>query len=405
MQTPIMLAMSATSLSNSVANYCSLLSVNGANPWTSNATNSQMPIPVAGTFSNLRIRFPATGSGTYAVTIQKNGSDTALTCTVNLASTSTASDLTHSFTVAAGDLVQIKVTPTSTPTAQTVVQISMLFTATTSGESVLFGGTRSTTSSSTLYYSFGSAGAGSATAANTSMVCSTAGVIDKLYVNLSTAPTAGNSYAVEVFKNGSATGVTCTISDTATTGSDLTNTVSVSQGDLITVKQTPTGTPAAMALRAGVRFTPTTNGESMLGCFFSTVPTANVDRFIAVSGSSGDVSDETLVYNLAPVAFTAKKMALSLGTGPGGGTRTRSVWLRQGTGSQSDTSLTCTCTDTATTANDNSNTVSVAADDLIDIRTNSSASATSPSNMRVGVTAYIAPAATSAPNLLLLGVG
>lgn len=60
--------------------------------------------------------------------------------------------------------------------------------------------------------------------------------LDRLRVNVLTAPGAGNNIVFTVLKNGSATGLTCTISDTATSAQDLTHSVSFAAGDSITIQ-------------------------------------------------------------------------------------------------------------------------------------------------------------------------
>lgn len=67
----------------------------------------------AGTMNNLYVQLDGDPGNTFTfiVTVRKNGVDTALTCTVtgNGSNVLTASDLTHSFTFVAGDLVSVKV--------------------------------------------------------------------------------------------------------------------------------------------------------------------------------------------------------------------------------------------------------------------------------------------------------
>lgn len=69
-------------------------------------------VPFAGTISNLRI-VATTGPDVEEVyVVRKNGVNTALTATIFGLGTS-ASDLTHSFTVAAGDRISISEMPAS----------------------------------------------------------------------------------------------------------------------------------------------------------------------------------------------------------------------------------------------------------------------------------------------------
>jgi hypothetical protein len=73
--------------------------------------NAQFRIPTAGTIKTLRVRHNTVGVGAANVTytLRKNGTGQALTCTM-AASGADASDLANSFTVAAGDLLDLTVT-------------------------------------------------------------------------------------------------------------------------------------------------------------------------------------------------------------------------------------------------------------------------------------------------------
>jgi len=88
-------------------------------------------------------------------------------------------------------------------------------------------------SSQTNYANF--AACSGATAATGRMVMSRTGTLANYYVYSSTAVTGGSSLDVAtVYKNGSATTLTCTISAAGTTCSDTTHSVSVVPGDVIT---------------------------------------------------------------------------------------------------------------------------------------------------------------------------
>lgn len=62
--------------------------------------------------------------------------------------------------------------------------------------------------------------------------------LDRLRVVVATAPGVGKNLVIVVLKNGSATGITCTISGTATSAQDLTHTASYSAADTITFQST-----------------------------------------------------------------------------------------------------------------------------------------------------------------------
>lgn len=74
-------------------------------------TDISIPIPVAGTLRNLSAAASvAPGAAqTFTYTARKNAADTSLTCTISGAAATSASDTSHSPTVAAGDLLAVKV--------------------------------------------------------------------------------------------------------------------------------------------------------------------------------------------------------------------------------------------------------------------------------------------------------
>lgn len=73
--------------------------------------------------------------------------------------------------------------------------------------------------------------------------------ISKFYVAIQTAPTgATKSWTFTVRKNAADTALTCTITDTAVTASDTSNSVSFTAGDYLTIKMVPANTPSASGL-------------------------------------------------------------------------------------------------------------------------------------------------------------
>jgi hypothetical protein len=72
---------------------------------------TEMSIPTAGTIRKMRIRHTAAGTGASSITytLQVNGSDSSLLVTM-LPTAQNGSDLVHTVTVAAGDIIRIKVT-------------------------------------------------------------------------------------------------------------------------------------------------------------------------------------------------------------------------------------------------------------------------------------------------------
>jgi hypothetical protein len=85
-----------------------------------------------------------------------------------------------------------------------------------------------------------------------------AGTLSLLYVRIDgTAGTAGSgrSYTVTIRLNGTDTSVSCVILDTATSCSDLSNSVTFAAGDLISVVAVPSAVnPIARTMRWTARF-------------------------------------------------------------------------------------------------------------------------------------------------------
>ncbi len=84
-----------------------------------------------------------------------------------------------------------------------------------------------------------------------------AGTVSNFYVILNGSPGINHWYTFVVRKNGADTPVTGTISGTATTGSDLTNSVSFAAGDYISIMVTPSAAnPTARSMLWTAKFSP-----------------------------------------------------------------------------------------------------------------------------------------------------
>jgi len=98
--------------------------VGGGLPSTTEA-NVQWTAPVTATVSDLGVNLStAIGTGnSISFTFRDGGSSQAVTCTISGASAKTCTDLTHSFSVTQGDLLDILITTTGTVVAAPNVQI------------------------------------------------------------------------------------------------------------------------------------------------------------------------------------------------------------------------------------------------------------------------------------------
>lgn len=113
------------------------------------------------------------------------------------------------------------------------------------GGGIVTGSTSALSLTGTVYLPIGGGGFSSGTEANVDIDAPATSTISNFFVQLSAAPGVGNSVSFTIRKNGIDTAVTCTISGTNTSANDTSHTLSVAQGDLLTIKVVPTGTIVA----------------------------------------------------------------------------------------------------------------------------------------------------------------
>lgn len=354
------------------------------------------PIAIPGTVSKLSVRMPAgIGTGTYTVFVNKGSAgsgtaaNTALTC-APVGSPAVCSDSTHSFSVVAGDVLSIEFVPATTPTANTVIQWSAIFTSTNNGESFIVSPYSSLASASAVnYQGFAASLNPNATENIVSSVVATGGTIDHLYVNASTSPGAAKSYAVALCKNGTCTSSpNCSITGAGGAASlscnDLvTAGLAVVAGDTISVQITPTGTPTTSGIQAGFRWVPTTAGEAL--AFNSNAGTSgNVNQFLNFNGN-GPGATETNFYTYAPsTSFTVKKLQVVQSTAPGG-TATHTITMRANAASVGTPgSLACTMTSALTSCSDSTNSYSTSAADLLALLSSAANSPAAMTYLKIG---------------------
>ncbi len=184
-------------------------------------------------------------------------------------------------------------------------------------------------------------------------VAPTGGSFNKLYVHLLAAPGVGKSYTFTLMINGAPTALTCTISDNATDGSDLANSISVVAADTVSIRCTPSGTPDVTSAFYYSEFTPTIAGEQII--MFK--GTANNGTF-PIMGSRA-ANTETKSNQPTPAAGTFSKLYVKTSSAVTAGTKT--ITLRV---NASPTALTCSIS-SGTTGNDIVNSAAVNAGDLL----------------------------------------
>jgi len=378
-------------------------SVAGGGPYTATVSNARTPAPVGGTISKLYVKTtPALTAGSYKIELLVKGTaDPYFTATVSSGG-STANDTTHSVAITAGDLLEWKITPTSTPDALTALSVSAVFESGVARSAPLFTGHSSGTGA---YF----APPGGITAITGegfgSGVMAVAGDISFMTVKLTTAPGAGITRTYTLRKNGVDTGLTVGIADSATTGT-VSSTVSFVAGDVVTVAVVSTGgTPAATHAGVGLTWNPTTNGYFPMTGVATSGWANTTTRYVAPSATSqGNNTDETQATGIAPVDMTIDMLYAQISTAPTAG-RSRALTLR--TANTTDTALTTTIRDAAIANQDVTNSVSPTAGTLISV---SQVPTASPSAVvsynRVGMRGFITPSdAAGRSNMLTLGAG
>lgn len=153
-------------------------------------------------------------------------------------------------------------------------------------------------------------------------VVSTGGKIKNLFVELDDSPGADNNYVFTVRVDGSGVGCpTCTIADAATSGSDTTNEIAVSAGDLVCIECVPTGTPTARKARWSVMFEGTTANESLLlgssglGAGGQLNPAAT--EYNQATGGDDWTTTENNFRQVCPTGGVIKNLYVRLSTDPG----------------------------------------------------------------------------------------
>lgn len=219
--------------------------------WSATQLVAAIPIPFAATLGPFDI---CTSSGPPAnsetITVNKNGSATALTVTIGTSDPSIAcyADLTDAPTVAAGDYINLA----GTAGASTVAVFGAwnLRVIPASGTSTMIAGLLDATVTTTAKYAMPGTNSVSTTQANQELGLPIACTASNLYVVQAVANGAGVTTTFTLNKNGSATAITGTITSGSGTGSiavDTTHSVSFAVGDLMQLQFiTGSGTSGTM---------------------------------------------------------------------------------------------------------------------------------------------------------------
>lgn len=210
-------------------------------------------------------------------------------------------------------------------------------------------------------------------------VVSAAGVFKKLFVQITNSPGTGKSRTFTLMKNGAATGLTVTISgNSQVAASDTTNTVSVSPGDYVSLRQTISGSVLTSCVAEwSIQFDSTTDNEVMiLGCSTNDVGLSGSAEYNCPMTGQNWTTDNQDPRQYCPISGTIKSMYIKLEVSPGSGKSRTFNLLKNG----SSTGLTVTLSDSETEASVASD-VSISPGDMLIMSSTESAS---PTNSQVG---------------------
>jgi hypothetical protein len=208
--------------------------------------------PAAGTMSDLIGALgaqPDNGAGvdSYTLTIRESEStDTSMAVTISDTDTTGSDSNTH--TTAQGDFYTLELTPANSPAIAGIdPKWSFYFEPTTDGESVVGGAGRQTSQTGLRYVRlFGSTSSLEGTENQSQMPIPDGGTLRELHVRTEDPPNNGGGtqeWVITVQINGSDGNSTCSVSEDSDNCSDLTNTDTLSAGDVVSFEVDPNGTP------------------------------------------------------------------------------------------------------------------------------------------------------------------
>lgn len=248
--------------STSTTQFANIVGDSG-NGWSTTAdAKHKSPCPHSTTINALYFNVstaPGAGKSYRLSLVINNVEDTTTRVTISDANTS--GNVTGlSIAVSQNDTVHVQCTPSGTPSASNA-RWGILFTPGTNGESWMpIGGNYSLSTTSTEYLDpFSYESNASTTEAADQSICGPTGfTVKKLTIFLGSAPgtaASGKSRTFRVRKNTANGSGNLTITETATTGNDNSNTDDYVEGDLISFSSVPTSTPASTTFAgAAVQF-------------------------------------------------------------------------------------------------------------------------------------------------------
>lgn len=384
--------------STSVTNY-NHFSTNLLGSWNATINIRDQRMPGSFTLSELYVLLdvaPASGKS-WQFDIMKNGSTTGVTVTISDTAV-TATDSTNSVTFAAGDSISLRSVPSGTPTTGANLWWNAKcegtgFPILGGGTSNLSTGSMDTASPLAVSNTFGT------TTNQRDIMIPTAGTFQDLYVELNGTPGSGKSYAFELYKNATTTGLVATVSGTNTTANDTTHSFTVAAGDTVAMTITPSGTPTARNADWGMVFIPDTDGESFMSYGSAATPSTTLTRYEqphGYGGNSWNATERQVIIGAYDIINQYVDISVASGA-----SKSWDFTLRK---NAADTTLTTNLANTLT--GNTTSTVSTAQGDKLALELTPNSTPTSFGRSKWGATIYVAPASATAPPLrMLMGLG
>lgn len=258
--------------SGSVTQYINICGTGEQTTWTSTEADVLYCVPTAGTFLGFylnRATGPGAGSSSSYRLRVNNADSSSFTASVSNTNTTIRAPFIRQ-AVVAGDRVCLAHYPTLSPAASAPQSWSTFFCPANPAESVwLCNSGNSSLSSTTTYLSIGGQAQQSGTEADVTCVATQVtggtafGTLTKFFVHLSVAPggvTASRTFNVRV--NGTDY-FTVTITGTNVSG-NATGTVTINDGDTISIKSTGANSPALAKAYFGICLEPTIAGDYLI---------------------------------------------------------------------------------------------------------------------------------------------
>jgi hypothetical protein len=365
---------------------------------SSQVTSGANIMPVSGTLKNLYVQCDnGPGAGiTRTFWVYKNGTSTGVTMSLTGSGTgagvSSGSDLVNSTTFVAGDLISLRTAATATTTSAGTIRWT-LDASTSPNVSMILGnsGANLATSGNT-YVTVSGKAFDNTSGLNVQGVMPTSGTLKNAIMSTGGAAGTGAGYTATLYKNGSPTSITMTISGaSAVSATDSTHSISVSPGDVLYWSVSPSGTPTARALAISLEFDPAIDGESVHLYGNSVVDVNSAVRYNAInSPNQASYQSTEAPRQVLTQSAVWRKLYVVLNSAPGAGA---SFQIQLSVGGAAG-SPSVTISGANTTGNDANNCLATAGQTVV-MKMTPTGTPTA-STLGWGIVSYIPPAAAIA---------